>query len=196
MSKRKPDIWFTADQHFGHTNIIRFQNRPFRDVQHMNREMISRWNQVVGKQDIVYVLGDFALRIGRSSLTRIFEALNGFKHLVIGGHDKSPVLKLPWESMQWANFLRTDEDEFIHMSHYCHRVWEKSHFNSWHLYGHSHGHLPPIGKSMDVGVDCWDYRPVNLVEVEYYMADRPDNENYLGNRERGKKMSNRKRGKY
>ncbi len=179
-------IFFTADQHFGHENIIQFQDRPFKNVKHMNREMVDRWNAKVNKDDTVYVAGDFALRMGYSSLERLFLRLNGYKHLITGGHDKSPVARLPWESQQWMRFLKTGDKEFIVLCHYCLRVWEKSHFNSWHLYGHSHGHLAPEGKSMDVGVDCTNYAPVSYDEVVAYMAKRPDNVNYLGNRRRKK----------
>jgi calcineurin-like phosphoesterase family protein len=56
------------------------------------------------------------------------------------------------------------------------RVWNKSHHNSWHLYGHSHGSLPPHGKSVDVGVDCKEitseYRPLSFKEIKKYMDKR------------------------
>jgi len=73
-------------------------------------------------------------------------------------------------------------DQSIIMCHYCMRVWPRSHYNTWHLYGHSHGGLEPIGKSMDVGVDVWGFRPIALYEVEVYMSQRPNNFNYLGDR--------------
>ena len=54
-------VFFTSDTHFNHTNIIRFCNRPFKDVSHMNETIISNWNRVVGPEDIVFHLGDFCL---------------------------------------------------------------------------------------------------------------------------------------
>jgi calcineurin-like phosphoesterase family protein len=48
-------IFFTADQHFGHKNIIKYCNRPFSSVEEMNKVMIDRWNEIVGKEDTVYV---------------------------------------------------------------------------------------------------------------------------------------------
>lgn len=53
--------FFTSDTHFNHANIIRFCNRPFKDVEQMNETLIANWNRVVGTNDIVFHLGDFCL---------------------------------------------------------------------------------------------------------------------------------------
>ena len=37
-------VFFTADPHFGHTNIIRYENRPFASAEEMDQELIRRWN--------------------------------------------------------------------------------------------------------------------------------------------------------
>ena len=50
--------FFTSDLHFGHENVIKFDERPFNSVEEMDEELIKRWNNKVGKGDIVYVLGD------------------------------------------------------------------------------------------------------------------------------------------
>jgi calcineurin-like phosphoesterase family protein len=55
--------------------------------------------------------------------------------------------------------------ETIILCHYAMRVWDRSHYGSMHLYGHSHGHLPDYGKSMDVGVDCHNYYPISVDHV-------------------------------
>ena len=51
-------IFFTADTHFGHENVIQFDKRPFAPADEMDKEMIRRWNNKVDKGDLVYVLGD------------------------------------------------------------------------------------------------------------------------------------------
>jgi calcineurin-like phosphoesterase family protein len=79
--------WFTSDQHFGHARIIELCGRPFRDVDDMNQQIIDRWNERVGHDDSVYVLGDFAL--GKIADTLLLAAqLNGYKLLVPGNHDR------------------------------------------------------------------------------------------------------------
>ena len=48
-------VFFTGDLHFGHENVIAFDNRPFSTVDEMDEELIKRWNAKVGKGDLVYV---------------------------------------------------------------------------------------------------------------------------------------------
>ena len=76
--------FFIADTHFGDRNIFRYENRPFSCVDEMDTEMISRWNAVVHRYDIVYHLGDFG---GDGKETEILSKLNGIKYLVKGNHD-------------------------------------------------------------------------------------------------------------
>ena len=55
------NIWFTADFHLGHKNIIRYCNRPFQTVEEMNQEILERLNSRVKPTDILYFLGDFCI---------------------------------------------------------------------------------------------------------------------------------------
>lgn len=79
-------IWFTSDHHFGHANIIKYCNRPYNSVAHMNALMVSAWNSVVEPEDTVYYLGDFAMQ--PHMVTAILPTLNGTKVLIAGNHDK------------------------------------------------------------------------------------------------------------
>lgn len=81
-------IFFTSDTHFGHARIIELSNRPFRSVEHMNEEIVRRWNEVVTPRDTVFHLGDVALGPIRDSLEYI-RRLNGDIRLVIGNHDRN-----------------------------------------------------------------------------------------------------------
>ena len=79
------NVYFTSDTHFGHSNIMRFCQRPFSDVTDMNNCLIENWNNKVGKDDIIFHLGDFAM--GGSNLWNgILERLNGHKILILGNH--------------------------------------------------------------------------------------------------------------
>ena len=79
--KMKQKIFFTSDHHFGHTNIIRFSERPFKTIEEMDDELINRWNEKVSSSDIVYHLGDISL--ARPERTKeIFDQLNGTIFLV------------------------------------------------------------------------------------------------------------------
>ena len=79
-------VFFTSDTHFYHGNIIRFCNRPFKDVEMMNETIISNWNNTVGQDDIVFHLGDFCLG-GSAEWTKILDRLNGKIYLIMGNHD-------------------------------------------------------------------------------------------------------------
>ncbi len=77
-------IFFIADTHFSEENIMRYENRPFTNVENMNEELITNWNKLVGKEDEIYVLGDFSAS-GKEK--EILNRLNGIKYLVKGNHD-------------------------------------------------------------------------------------------------------------
>ena len=51
-------IFFSADHHFGHKNIIKHANRPFDTIHEMNKALVEAWNSVVPKNGVVYHLGD------------------------------------------------------------------------------------------------------------------------------------------
>ena len=84
----KTNIFFTADHHFGHANIIKFTERPFTSLEEMNEELIKRWNEKVSTKDEVYHLGDLSL--GNADFTKeVLDRLNGKIYLIKGNHDKS-----------------------------------------------------------------------------------------------------------
>lgn len=78
--------FFIGDTHFGHANILKYESRPFADVEHMDKALITNWNKVVGKSDRVFMLGDFALA-NKSRICEITEQLHGYKILIMGNHD-------------------------------------------------------------------------------------------------------------
>jgi len=162
--------YFTSDLHFQHRNVIQYNNRPFPSVDHMNEELVRRWNERVQNGDNVYVLGD----VGIGSFAKIeplITRLRGRKHLIWGNHDSNKIKK----SELWVTSRPYAEissgGEFVILHHYGQRVWNRCHYGSFHLYGHSHGNLPAYGRSLDVGVDVWDYRPVTLNEIKERLAD-------------------------
>lgn len=154
--------WFTSDTHFGHKNIIKYSNRPFNSVDEMDEAMIANWNARVKPNDDVYHNGDFAFH---KNPDRYLCRLNGRKHLIIGNHDSDVCINSTyWESTQPYLELVVNNTKLV-LCHYAMRVWNRSHHGALMLYGHSHGSLPGTNQSLDIGVDCWDYKPVNLFEI-------------------------------
>jgi calcineurin-like phosphoesterase family protein len=86
-------IYFTADQHFGHFNIIKHCSRPFENSHEMDQLMIARWNERVKANDTVYIVGDLMFRASAHPSTYL-DKLNGKKHLIVGNHDRQWMKKL------------------------------------------------------------------------------------------------------
>lgn len=182
--------WFTADHHFGHENIIKYCKRPFDGVQQMNGEMVRRWNERVEINDTVYHLGDFTLGI---ELFPWIEQLAGNIKIVPGSHDhrwntpennrgdpyrltaSGTVVEVlpPLVSLEFSEWGDGKHPLVVVLCHYAMRVWDRSHYGSLHLFGHSHGSINGWGRSMDVGVDCHDFYPISLGDVIDRLSDRP-----------------------
>ena len=166
-------IYLTADTHWGHANIIRFCNRPFKDVNEMDAALINNWNAVVKPEDTVFHLGDFCWGAANTYLSQ----LKGKIVLIRGSHDERTINeygRMFYHVYDFGYELRLNETS-ITLCHYCMRVWPKSHYNTFHAYGHTHDRLKPEGKSWDVGVDTNGFTPVSLDKFLEIMKSRPDN---------------------
>jgi calcineurin-like phosphoesterase family protein len=162
-----PNTWFTADFHLGHANIIRYCGRPFRTVEEMDQAILECLNAWVKANDILYFLGDFCI----GNQARIVEYRRRIRckkiFAVPGNHDKQ-ARKLK-EEFSWLDNLAevSINGQPIVLCHFALRVWNRSNHGSWHLYGHSHGRLVEVPRSlsMDVGVDTHDLRPWHFDEI-------------------------------
>ena len=180
LKKMKPNIFFTADHHFGHENIIKFSERPFESLEQMNEELIKKWNEKIGENDIVYHLGDVSL--GKPDVTKdILGRLNGKIHLIKGNHEYSALrVSDRFEWIKDYHELSIEDEEATHgkqkivLFHYAMRTWNASHHGVWQLYGHSHGTLSDdeMALSIDVGVDCHNFYPVSYEEVKEIMKKK------------------------
>ncbi len=158
---------FTADTHFGHAGARALYRRPFATVADMDAAMVARWNAAVAPGDVVYHLGDFAVR--HPDPGAMFDALHGEKHLVPGNNDPAPVLRLPWASVQAYRELVVDGVALV-LCHYAFRTWAGMGKRAWNLHGHSHGRLKPLPRQADVGVDAWQFAPVTVAGI---LASKP-----------------------
>lgn len=80
-------VFFIADLHFGHKDVIAFDRRPFKDVEEMETEMICKWNAKVSRDDHVFVIGDMFGGVTIAHAGEIVHSLNGRIHLIRGNHD-------------------------------------------------------------------------------------------------------------
>lgn len=166
--------YFSSDFHLGHANVIRFDKRPYRDVNEMNEAIIKHCMTTLTSNDSFYYLGDWALdhhRKADSYMATLAES--GAKLFFIkGNHDKRETIKL-YE--KYGTYLgeqkkiKIGEQEIV-LNHYCMTVWDKSHHGSWHLYGHSHHSLPiwTDSKKLDVGWNGY-YKLLEMNDIHNMM---------------------------
>ena len=157
-------IYFTADCHFGHKNIIEYCERPFDNVHIMDQVMFDNINEVVGADDTLYILGDFCFK-GKKPLEYRLRIVCQDIHLILGNHDKRTDFypsDLVTDMNGFSSIQEVKEiiycNQRIYLSHYAHRAWPASHKGSWMLYGHTHSKLDHEDrnsnrKTLDVGVD-------------------------------------------
>jgi calcineurin-like phosphoesterase family protein len=150
---------------------IALPNR-FTDVTELDELMIENWNARVKKCDRIYHLGDLSW-YGKAKTQGIVDRLNGSKFLIRGNHDSS---KMKLDGFQFIKdyYMLKHDDQEVFLFHRPCRSWDKSSHGAWHLYGHRHGNSQPWGKSFDVGVDCWDFCPINWETVKAVMAKLAD----------------------
>ncbi len=165
---------YISDLHFGHKNVIRFEHRPFADVEEMDHCLISLWNARVNSDDHVYILGDFAYKNGRAEEWYLRQ-LKGHKHLIIGNHDtnllKNEKAMAYFESAEHMALLH-DESERICLCHYPIADWIHSHHGSWLLYGHIHNDSGEVyqfmktrTRALNVGACINRYTPASMREL-------------------------------
>ena len=176
------DIFFTADCHFDHKNIMRHANRPFASIEENDETLIHNWNEIVPRNGKVVILGDFAWR----NHARFLQRLNGSKIIILGSHDKmsQDTLRLFSEVHKHSAMIHAGNNNPFFCSHCCQRVWERSHYGIPHLFGHSHGRLKTFNMSVDVGVDSDEvskkYYPIPIEEINIWMSFREEGMKAVG----------------
>lgn len=152
----------------------------------MNDWLIANWRAKVKPTDEIYHLGDFFF-CGQQAAAAILKQLPGRKHWIKGNHDYKLTKQLSqfFESIQNYKFIHVplkyeDDDgklqqynQPIALFHFPIMSWDGMAHGSWHLHGHCHGSLADTGGlRLDMGVDCWNYNPVSIEEVQNEMALR------------------------
>jgi calcineurin-like phosphoesterase family protein len=163
--------FITSDLHFGHANIMKFcpKTRPFAGVQDMNASMMLAWNELIGQEDLVYVLGDLTFMPSVES-ANLISNLNGRKILVEGNHDqknlREPKFRDCFEEIHKYHEI-THNGHKVVMFHYPICEWNRMHHGSVHFYGHLHGNLSGLEKyrARDAGYDATGKIAVTLDEM-------------------------------
>ena len=129
--------FFIADTHFGHKNIIEYENRPFNNTEEMDNAIIENWNKTVKKMDRIFILGDFALS-NKKRIIELIKLLNGYKIFILCNHDKC-------YSYAWWNTAGFDMvcaypiiiDEWFILSH--EPLYTNTNMQYVNIFGHVYG---------------------------------------------------------
>lgn len=154
MSKR----FLIADTHLGDENIIKYESRPFKDVEEMNNVLIENWNNTVGSMDTIFVAGDF---ISDRRYLDIIHKLKGKIKIIVGNHD------IPFvdDYRRYANVEVFEYpiilDNFWIISHEPMYITENSPYAN--IFGHIHNnpmYLTVSTRSYCVCVERNGYKPI------------------------------------
>jgi len=205
-------LFFTSDLHFYHENIIDYSSRPFRELstgqnayynfmamkaglpdepiiprlEQMHKAIISKWNNKIPKDGIVFIVGDFAFISNIKKIKELLDQLNGTKYLIFGNHDyqnkfdRQSIRELFIDTADILDVKILDDEitdgfQWINLCHYPIESWSKKAKGSWHLHGHIHsgplssssdGNIKFYPNRYDVGVDNNNFTPVSYQEVK------------------------------
>lgn len=175
-------IWFTADTHFGHSNILGFHKGRgiFKSIEEHDEYLIKYWNETIDKRDTVYIIGDLAFA-DCEKLRKLMIRLNGNKILIKGNHDKiqtqnecffNQITLIKKMKFKKTVFSFLEEDFEMVMCHFPMVTWEHKQKGVVMIHGHCHGNLDNYNLNskdlrVDVGLDSklGNYKFLSLEQI-------------------------------
>lgn len=153
--------YFISDTHFGHANIIKYHDRPYKGVPEMDKSMIENWNKVVHPDDLVWFLGDIAFYYDKEQLRKLVRKLNGNKRIILGNHDrlsKQDYLDVGFKEVfgkpvKLGRYILSHEpiEDF------------KEEIN---IHGHVHSRSLEEDRYYNVSIEVIGYKPISFDEVK------------------------------
>lgn len=198
-------IFFTSDFHIGHKKVLEYDERPFKDLNHMNRVLINNYNNTVKEDSVCYFLGDMGL-CNQNYLHSVISQLNGTKVLILGNHDRKmeAMYKAGFDVVMYNATLYI-ANERVTLSHcplkgvfredttkmrnyvegenwhgeFRHHKYTVADEGQYHLHGHTHckPETKIMGKQFDVGVVANNYFPVHIGQIEKWAVFHKNRKN-------------------
>ena len=170
--------YYIGDMHLGHRNSIRFDNRPFEDIEEMDKVLIDNWNARVTDRDDVFIVGDFSYRAYREP-HQYLKRLKGRKHFIIGNHDQATLKDEKAKDYLWSMDKMMNITDIldgtpiqVHLSHFPIADWNACFHGGWHVYSHIHNERGPVyefmhsrGRALNAGCMINGYMPVTFKEL-------------------------------
>lgn len=178
MSK---DIWLISDTHFGHANILYFQDKEgkfirgsrFSSVDEMDETMVENWNKTVKPGDLVYHLGDVFMG-SKENFLKLWKGLNGSKRLILGNHDDAKffiknelVTKVVvWRELhEYGLLLSHIPLDPTQLFRHRHNIYSEEKEMLLNVHGHIHQNPSPTEHHRCVCVEHIDYTPIHIEEL-------------------------------
>lgn len=198
----KQKIFISSDIHFHHRNILKHcperqaicGAKDENDVETWDKWMVEKWNTIIGKKDIVYILGDFIFG-SQESARKLLDKLHGKKFLILGNHDKGvdklenyfeQITQQKLVTFKKSNFDFLDEDFQIFMCHYPMVTWASKHYGVINAHGHCHGRLDDYNEAstdlrVDVGIDgkLANFNLITLKQLYRYFKEKTKGEKFI-----------------
>lgn len=170
LGKDYSDFFFTSDLHISHRNILKYDNRPFKNIEEHDQALINNINNKVNEKSCLFILGDVSMTSDMSYLGKLLNQIKCDMVLIKGNHDSH--LKQSFLNQYFIDDkdyleLKTESAGKLILSHYPHYSWNGSHRGNIHLYGHIHTAIAPLnGKSFNVGIcQSQAYMPFSIPEI-------------------------------
>lgn len=161
--------FFHADWHLAHKNILTLCNRRFTNIDEHDDYLIGCINEIVGKDDLLYILGDLGCHKDIKSLREYLKRINGRIHVILGNHDnEADLIQLKRERIiEDVKHFKTVQkgNKSIVCCHYPLKEWNGYYRGYYHCFGHVHNTIPQYDRCMDVGVDSIGFYPIEFDEV-------------------------------
>lgn len=190
VGKEMKHVFFVADTHFCHQNIIRLCNRPFESIEQQDETLIENWNKKVPENAIVFHLGDVGMKMEEDKIKKILDSLHGKIYLIVGNHDIGNIdmIKYRFEGIFWQLQLQMGKTTvwLNHNPFLAYAGTYKEKHPAYQLFGHVHTGLHnylgldiPRMKHLflwqyDVGVDNNHFTPISWMEIQELMLKRKE----------------------
>ena len=157
-------VYIWSDLHLGHTNIIGYENRPFKDIDEMDKFIISNWRKHITRKDKIINLGDVSLGYSKERLTKLISNLPGHKILILGNYDRGKSLK-GWYDVGFNEVYRYPIiwDNFYILSH--EPVYINTYMPYVNIHGHTHGKSSDNKQKVNVSVEVLNYKPILFDDI-------------------------------
>lgn len=157
-------VYIWSDLHLGHANILKYEKRPFSDVDQMNKGLLESWRSTVKSKDTIINLGDVFFRGNKEAVTKIIQNLPGHKILVMGNHDRG-------RSVRWWLDVGFDEvykypiiyEKFYILSHEDLYISQDMPYVNVH--GHTHSTSTDHPQKVNVSVEVINYKPILFSDI-------------------------------